>query len=179
METIKDDAKRALTGLLNKSLQVEYDFIMNYPRMIDQIINYEGIRDEQLVKDLEILGKVSLRHFGEISKLVERLGGEPIWKIDVIARLEDVQELLIEQLAKEKEAASIYEDAKRIVVQNKVEVKTGGFLSKVIRIREELPQDIVSADDIIRLLDRQIWDERSHVKLVEDSIATLRALMKK
>ncbi len=179
IETIKEDAKKALIGLLNRSLQVEYVFIINYPRLIDKLVNYDNIRDEQLTKDIETLGKDSMRHFGDISNLVERLGGKPVWSMDVIARLEDVEELLVKQLKREKAVLSMFEDAKSMVLANKAKVRVREFFGKVIRVRGGLSEDIVTVDDVIGVLDREMWDEKKHIRLVEDSIATFRALIKR
>ena len=62
IETITDDAKIAISGILNRSLLVEYDFILNYPRIIDRLVNYDDIHDEQLIGDLDRLGKESMKH---------------------------------------------------------------------------------------------------------------------
>jgi len=39
METLKKDAKKSVVAKLNRALQVEYDLIFNYPRMIDKLVN--------------------------------------------------------------------------------------------------------------------------------------------
>ena len=45
--TITDKAKKAIADLCNKSVVVEYDMMLNYPRIIDHIVNFEEIKDEQ------------------------------------------------------------------------------------------------------------------------------------
>jgi len=76
--------------------------ILNYPRAIDHIVNYEKIRDEQLINDLNKLGKDSVGHFNKISNLISKLGYEATWKTGVCSRIVDVMECLTEQVEKEK-----------------------------------------------------------------------------
>ncbi len=179
-ETIKEDAKRALVALINKSLQIEYEFIMNYPRMIDKLVNYDEIHDEQLTRDIQKFSKDSLRHFGELTALVEKLGGQPMWNMEMIARLDDVEELLTRQLGKEREVLSIFEQAKRIVEQNSVKVKAGGLFRRlIIGLKDEPPERIIYVPEIMSIVEREIMEEKGHVRLVEDSIATIKALKKK
>ena len=64
--TITDEAKRDLIHVLNESLEIEYDMILNYPRMIEKLENIDKIHDEQLNYDLQLLGRQSIRHFNEV-----------------------------------------------------------------------------------------------------------------
>lgn len=176
IETLKDGAKRSLARMLNRSLEVEYDFLLNYPRMIDKLVNYDKITDKQLIKDLEKLGAESLRHFTELSQVVERLGGDPHWRIDTINRLEAIPTLLTHQLRKEKEVLALFIEAKRFVEQYKVKTKVEDFLQRLIDMGWELPKQIILAKDLMAMLDREIAEERNHIKLVEDAIATLEML---
>ncbi len=43
--TITDQAKKAISELCNESVVTEYDMILNYPRIIDHIVNFEKIKD--------------------------------------------------------------------------------------------------------------------------------------
>jgi len=95
VETIKENGKKAIVDLLNKSLQVEYSFILNYPRIIDNLVIIK-IHDEQLIKDLEHVGKESTRHLGSLGQLIVQLGGEPEWQIEVIDRMVDVDRMLVQ-----------------------------------------------------------------------------------
>jgi len=38
METIKESAKKSIVAHLNKLLQIEYDMIFSYPKVIDRLI---------------------------------------------------------------------------------------------------------------------------------------------
>ena len=171
VETIKENGKKAIVDLLNKSLQVEYSFILNYPRIIDNLVIIK-IHDEQLIKDLEHVGKESTR-------LIVQLGGEPKWQIEVIDRMVDVDRMLVQQLGKEKLALSLCQQAKHLAEQNRAKVKVKDFFGRLIRMQDELPIDVVNINDVISVLDRIIIDEKKHIRLVEDSIATLNVLMNK
>ncbi|MBA7633215.1 hypothetical protein ES703_40777 [subsurface metagenome] len=179
IETITDDAKIAISGILNRSLLVEYDFILNYPRIIDRLVNYDDIHDEQLIGDLDRLGKESMKHFNDSLKLIEKLGGEPKWKLGAIERLEDAEKLLTLQLEKEHKVLSLYKEASLVATKNKKVVKTEDFFGKLIIMVKGLPVDVINVDDIITMLDRVIIDEGRHIRLVKDSLATLNMLMNK
>ncbi len=179
IETIKESGKKAIVEILNKALQVEYTKIVNYPRLIDRIVTVDHIHDEQLNKDLEQVGKDSTRHLGWVGELILKLGGKPIWQIEVIDRLVDAENMLTHQLGKEKEALSLYQEAKRVVERNKVKVQVRDFFGRLIRMEDELPYDVVNIDDVFSTLDRIIIDEQRHIKLVHDSIATLNMFMNK
>lgn len=176
--TITDEAKIAIGGLLNEGLLIEYSFILNYPRIIDRLVMYDKIEDEQLVADIDRLGRESLKHFNDAVKLIEKLGGEPMWQLGVVERLDDVEKLLAQQLEKEKEVLELYKHAKLVATKSTRKIKAQDFFGRLIRLERELPQDVVEVDEITRLLDRQIIDESNHIKMVKDSIATLDMLMK-
>ena len=177
--TITNEAKSAISTLCNKSVVVEYDMLLNYPRIIDHIINYEKIKDELLIKDLDKLGSDSLRHFNKMFNLVSQLGYEPVWQTSVLPRVIDVLEILERQLGKEKLVRDIYRDAKRIAMNSKTKVKGREFFGKFLRVKDAIPEDVITADEIISTFDRLILDEERHARIVEDSIATLNALMKR
>ena len=46
VDRINEDGKKAIVSLLNKSIEVKYAFIFNYPRLIDQLVNIEPITQE-------------------------------------------------------------------------------------------------------------------------------------
>ena len=89
--TITDEAKRAIAKLCNESVIVEYEMILSYPRIIDHIVNFEKIKDEQLVKDIDKLGKDSLRHFTKMDEMIRDLGDN---MVATLALAENVKELL-------------------------------------------------------------------------------------
>jgi rubrerythrin len=175
METmsIKKEAQEAIVGLLNKAIQVEYAVILNYPRMIDNLVEVRHIEDEQLNKDIETIGKDSFRHSGTVAQLIDQCGGECAWDVQVVSRLPDMQSMLQEQLKREKTAVQVYTEAKKIAEKNQTKAKTGGFLNKLLDKVETSP---VNADEVIRTIDRIIMDEQRHIRLCEDSIATLEML---
>ena len=177
METyiIKEDAKQAIVELLNRTVQVEYDMILNYPRIIENLVNITKVNDEQLNKDLEYVGKASVGHFGNLSKVLELLGGEPVWTLGTIERLVDVHKTLGQQLGKEKAAIALYKATIQLVEKNKVKLKGKGFLGRLLGGAEEVKA--VDAAYVVDICKRHIMDEERHVRLVDDSMKTLKALM--
>ena len=178
VETLTDDGKLAIVGLLNRALIVEYDFILNYPRMMDKLVNYDGINDEMLKNNLMRLGKESMKHFNQGVKTIERLGGEPSYQIGTIERLEDVEALLMKQLAKEKEAISIYKEAIMVIHKNKKKSPVRDFFGRLIHANDDLPIEI-TANEVLDLLNLELVEETKHVKIVEDSIAILQTYLNK
>ena len=176
--TIKEDAKQAIVEFLNRIIQVEYDTILNYPRLIDKLVNIDKIHDEQLNKDLEYVGKASVQHFGSLSRLIELLGGETKWVLGTIERLVDVGECMTRQLEKEKEMRSLYEEAKQLVEKNKVKVKGPGFFSKLVNRLAGGAEEVKAVDAayIVGICERHRMEEERHIRLVDGSIKTLKAL---
>ena len=176
--TITDKAKKTITELCNESVVVEYDFILNYPRIIDHIVNLEKVKDEQLIKDIDRLGKDSLVHWSIMDIMIRNLGAEMMWLISTLPRVVDIVDILEKQLEKEKAARDLYVEAKKITMANKITVKVGGVFN-IFRTKDISEKDIVSCEQIIKDLDRLIWDEERHIRVVEDSVATFKALVSK
>lgn len=177
METLKEDGKKSVVAKLNRALQVEYDLIFNYPRMVDKLVNIDKIHDEILNSTIEALGIESLRHFTEVDNLIVKLGGETQWRLEIMDGLVGVEEILAAQLKKEKWVVSWYTSVKRIVEQNKV--KAGGFLGRLTGNSGILPEGFIDANEIVNIMDRLIGDEKRHAILVEEAINTLKTLMNK
>ena len=87
--------------------------------------------------------------------------------------------MMEQQLTKERFARDTYKEAKNIVLNNKKRVRARKFFGKVIRVRDGVGEDILTADEIVSGLDRLIMDEERHARLVEDSIATLNMHLKR
>ena len=174
--TITDQAKKAISELCNKSVITEYDMILNYPRIIDHIVNFEKIKDGQLTKDIDKLGKESLGHFGIIDGMIRSLGAETVWLPSTLPRLVDVASILERQLEKEKIVRDLYTEARKIAIANKTTVKVGGVFN-LFRTKDISERDIIPFEQIIRNLDRLILDETRHIRIVEDSMATHKALV--
>lgn len=173
--TITDKAKKAITELCNESVVIEYDFILNYPRIIDHIVNFEKIMDEQLIKDINRLGTDSLGHFSKVDGIIRNLGGEMVWLPSTLPRLVGVVDILGRQLEKEKAVCDLYKEAKKIAVNNRATIKVGGFFSRLKGIDiSEL--NITPYEQLINGLDRLILDEERHQKIAKDSIAAFKAL---
>ena len=177
METIKDEAKKSIAELLNKSIQVEYDFLFGYPRVIDKLVNVDKINDEQLIENIELIVKESLLHFDEIDRLIRKCGCETIWHINVVGWSVDVEEMLLQLRDKENWVQSWYRQAKRVAEQNKV--KASGPLSRLAGSANILPEDFIDANELISMLDRHIAEEEKHKRLCDDSVNRLSMLKNK
>ncbi|MFC1983956.1 hypothetical protein ACFLVO_02975 [Chloroflexota bacterium] len=177
METIREDALKAIAELCNQIVLVEYDMILGYPRLIDHLVNFEKISDKQVLGDLEKLGKDSLGHFNKTDRLMTQLGSQIVWTTSTYPRLVDPIYELNEQLGKEKEAFELYQKARKIALDNKIEAKPKGLLGKLFGMEKIREEDLIIADEVIYMLERHMEDERRHLKLTEDSIATLKMLM--
>jgi len=173
--TIADAAKKAIAELCRKSVVVEYDMILNYPRIIDHIVNFEKIKDEQLIKDIDRLGYDSLGHFSKMDGIIRNLGGEMVWAPSTLPRLVDVVDILERQLEKEKAARDLYKEAKKIAMNSKTTIKVGGFFQRLKGI-EVSELNIMPYEQLINDLDRLIFDEERHIKMAQDSIVTFKAL---
>lgn len=162
-DMITEEGKKAIVILLNKSLQVEYGLILNYPRIVEQLENIEKTEDKELINNMERFGKDSLRHSAIVSRLIEELGDKPDYELLVIERTVDIHSMMVEQLAKEKTAMSIYKDAKRITEKN--QVKSKGFFGDLLKRKEK--ERHISRQLVIEDLARLQIEELGHMKRVE------------
>jgi len=169
VDRITEDGKKAIVSLLNKSIEVEYAFIFNYPRLIDQLVNIEPIIQERVAKKLELLGKEPVQHAGWIMRLIENLGGEPQLPIEVINRMTDIPSLLLKQLDKEKLVQSLFREARRVAEQNQVE----GILAKMKTMGVGPPDIVKERSRALRILERLEIDEGRHIPLVQNIISEL------
>ncbi len=176
--TITDQAKRAITAVFNESVVAEYSMILNYPRIIDHIVNFEKITDAQLIGDINKLGTDSLHHFGVTDKIIGNLGSQIVWAPSTLPRLVGVPDMLETQLKNEKAARAFYIEARKIAAVNKVTRKSGGFFSAFTQ-RNIPEENIVQYDLLIRDIDRLILDEERHIRIVEDSLVTIKSLLSK
>lgn len=176
VDRITEKGKKAIVALLNKSLQVEYGLILNYPRLLDQIVNIYEIHDEQLISDIEHLGKDSYQHSGWVGRLITELGGDPNWRVEVVDRIVDVEKLLVQQVQREKLARSLYLQAKRVAEQNHVK---GVIDETAAIIAEFLGKTDLPRSNVIRILERLAQDELLHMRHAENAIEALKVLPKK
>ncbi|MFC1912977.1 ferritin-like domain-containing protein [Chloroflexota bacterium] len=167
MKTITESAKKSITEHLNRLLQVEYNMIFSYPRVIDRLARDDRIEDKQFVKPLEQLVKESIHHFDVVNNWIVKLGGETIWNIGIVSSSVDAGELLLQQLEKETLAISWYKATKTIAEQNIVEA--GGLVGKLTGTKDILPEDYVNVDELISMLDQHIADEERHTRIAKDS----------
>ena len=149
VDRITEDGKKAIVSLFNKSIEIEYAFIFNYPRLIDQLVNIEPIIQESVAKKLELLGKESVQHAHWIMQLIEGLGGEPQLLFELIDRMTDIPSLLLEQLEREKLVQSLFQQAKLVAEQNQAK----GILAKMKTMRAVLPGMVKERSRTIRILE--------------------------
>ncbi len=164
IDRITEEGKEAIVDLLNKGIHVEYGMVMNYPRILDQVVNIDKSQSEEFSNNAERFGKDSFRHSTIVAKLIEELGGEPEFEMLAIDRMVDIHSLLVEQLGKEKLAESLYKEA-RLIAQNN-QAKEKGLFGKLMSIREE-PKKEISRSEVIEKLERLELDEMGHAKRVE------------
>ena len=169
LDRITEDGKKAIVSLLNKSLEIEYAFIFNYPRLIHQLVNIERIPQESVVKKLEFLGKESVQHASWIMRLIEDLGGESQLPFEVLSGMIDIPSLLLKQLDKEKLAQSLFQQAKRVAEQSQAK----GILVKMKMMGVGSRDMFKERSRTIRLLERLEIDEGRHIKLVQNMISEL------
>ncbi|MFC1940785.1 ferritin-like domain-containing protein [Chloroflexota bacterium] len=169
-DRITEEGKKQIIALLNDSIRVEYGMILNYPRIIEKVTIIDKNPDKDFTSNMERLGKDSFRHSSVVTRLIEDLGGKPSWEAIVIDRMIDVHSMMVEQLAKEKLAMSIYKEAKMIA--RKHAAKDKGFLSKLLGGGSE---DKVSRSEVIRILTALESDEASHMKRVEIALPQVKA----
>ena len=167
MKTIKESAKKSIVEHLNRLVQVEYDMIFSYPRVIDKLARDDRREDKQFIKPLEQLVKESIHHFDMVNNWIVKLGGETIWNIGMVSSSADAGELLLQQLENETLAISWCKATKTIAEQNIVEA--GGLLGKLSGTTSVLPEDYVNADELISLLEQHIADEERHVRIAKAS----------
>jgi len=167
IDRITKEGKEAIVKLLNDCLDVEYGVILNYPRILDQIINIDTTQSEEFAANVERLGKDSFRHATIVAKIIEELGGKPDFETIVIERMIDIHSMLVAQLGKEKLAMSTYKDAKRIAETSQAKAK--GFFGRLSSGREE-SEDNISRSKLIEILTGLESDEASHIKRVETAL---------
>ena len=169
LDRITEDGKKAIASLLNKSIEVEYAFIFNYPRLIDQLVNIEPIIQESVAKKLELLGKESVQHAHWIMRLIENLGGEPQLPVEVIDRMTDIPSLLLKQFDKEKIVQSLFQQAKRVAEQSQAK----GILAKLKTMEVGARDMAKERSSAIHILERLEIDEGRHIAQVQNIISEL------
>ncbi len=178
VKTISKDGKKLLIAVLKKAIQVEYDLIFNYPRVIDSFIKFDKINDERFLSDVETIGKDSLRHLNWDVDIIESLGGEYDWNINAVERYYDVNERRGQQLEKEKAAAGLYKQAIRLVRENIVKEKVEDISGKLINTgRRGLREEVRKASELVGILERIELEEEKHVRMIQDLLATYDFLM--
>ncbi len=175
VDRITDDGKRAIVSILNKGLAVEYTHIVNYPRFIDQMVNINGVPDDDpCVVVLGRLGKESVRHANIVMQLITRLDGEPHLVLEPVERMSDVYRMCQKQMEKEKDNLLLFQQAKAVAQKNQVKTSTlKGILDENINVIRNRPSDTVKRSQVIQLLTRLENDESRHMQLLDTVISDL------
>ena len=108
--------------------------------------------------------------------MIEHLGGKTLWRVNVIERMIDVDRLFVQQLQREKASQTMYQEAKRIAQDNPVR---STVLGERLRAAFGADPDPAPRGETIRLLEHLASEEETHARLVEDILATYRAMPKR
>lgn len=173
VDRITDDGKRAIVSILNEGLAVEYTHIINYPRFIDQLVNINGLPDDDpCIVVLKKLGEESVRHTNIVMGLITELGGKPQLVVEPAERMSDVFGMCHKQMEREKENLVLFQQAKA-VAQNKQMKASKRKLEETINAIRDRIGDTVGKSKVIQLLTKLEYDELSHMKLLDTVISDL------
>jgi bacterioferritin (cytochrome b1) len=105
----RDDPTERALGLMGQTLQVEYRFIIHYPRL------KEMLPDEESRRIIQVLGEDSTRHADIVARAMRDLGGTPLFpSLEPLPDL-SVREVLQRQLEYERLALMLHTEAAGLV----------------------------------------------------------------
>jgi len=82
-------------------------------------------------------------------------------------------------LENEKAVASMYVQINRTIKANKKWIKAGTFFERLVRKEDELLREITTADEVLAAIQNIGADERKHIRICEDALATLKMYREK
>jgi rubrerythrin len=130
------------TELINKLGQIsnlEYSLITNYPQIARKIKDKE-------TQDLVIsLGTASINHYDIVANALTKLGGTPIFSLELLPVDKDLVQIFIQQLEKENLALELHQQCSDLTDDR------------------ALKQELTSIAD----------EEKSHIKTVEKILSRL------
>ncbi len=91
-----------LIRILNQALSAEYGTLYLLPRHIAEI------QDEELKRQLHLIGEVELEHAEKTAQMIISLGGEPTGDLLNLRPRRNLKEILETHLQGEREAIDIY-----------------------------------------------------------------------
>jgi bacterioferritin (cytochrome b1) len=170
MFKLTQDAKRSIIILLNKCLEMEYAYTVNYSRLIDQLISNGQVPDpdHKLRSKLEALSKKSAEHLHWTARLIEDLGGEPQWQLAAVDRIVDAHAMLFAQLENEQASLSLFQQAKNVA-----EYDSDDVLAKMKAMLGTASGHITERGNTIRLLEQMSRDEEEHVAILKSLISAV------
>ena len=167
---VVDSTKQAILIFLHKSLEMEYACTIDYPRIIDILVNGDQVPDPdyKLRRSLETLAEQSVEHLHATAKLIEALGGKPQWRTPAPKRIAEVHTSLLAQLESEKASVALFEQAKNI--------GAGGPMGLFAKVKAAIGSSATRAskkNSTIRLLNRLSQEEQAHVAVLKSLVSEL------
>ena len=160
--------KQAILIFLHKSLDIEYAYTIDYPRIIDILVNGDQVPDPEyrLRRSLETLAEQSVEHLHATAKLIDALGDKPQWRVPAIERIVDVHTSLLVQLESKKASVALFEQAINVATS-----RPSGLLGKVRTAIGGNPTCAAGENSTVRLLERLSREEQAHVAVLKGLIS--------
>ena len=102
MDKKKAEANAQLLEVLNKTLELEYSLIIQYPHIA------EAVRDPETKQLTQSLGTASIGHFDTVSGAIKKLGGVPRWSFEPFPQKLELKRIFQIQLGKEQMALKLH-----------------------------------------------------------------------
>ncbi|MBI4297881.1 MAG: hypothetical protein HY676_05050 [Chloroflexi bacterium] len=174
-DLVSEIARLPFPEMLNRTLALEYRFIVSYPRLIDRMVDVEKTVDKEseVVKILKQLGQESVYHCDYVMRIIRALGGEPTFNFEIIADMPDIVHHCEEQLEREMLTLAIYRRAKSLAedrIRANVWHRVANRLASLLFRRASQP---TTKGPILELLEKLIAAERSHVEKMDKVIRIL------
>ncbi len=121
---IKNRTKMNLPRILNplnQALQLEYSFIVHYPRLAS------AIQDEEIRRWALTLGRASISHADTVAIAIKKLGGIPLWSFKPFPEDVDIVKIFKVQLGKEKMALQLHRQSAGMVLDISLRDKLNGL----------------------------------------------------
>ena len=135
----KGEAKGPLDAL-KRALEVEYAFIVHYPRVAKMM------PDEELASKVEALGRHSIRHADMVSKTISALGEvAPFPILEALPEPLDLRVFFLTQLELEKLALMLHTEASEGV--------TGDLASPLLQMADQEREHIKTVEEILSRLE--------------------------
>ena len=173
-DIISEEGKSQIVAILNKGIEIEYEFVANCPRVVDHIFHLHSFEDPELQSDLDRLTRDSLNHASMAERTIALLGGQSQMRIAPIDRIVDIRARLEDQLDRERAARALYLEAKDVAERHQLRGITG-----IVRgLLNNQKDSLARRSNIIEVFDRLATEELAHIELTERIISRLDAKLK-